>query len=62
MKFPRKYLPSMSVLCAFEAPPPPELRRGAGLSLTQSAVSRQIRALEELLARTCSCESVRPCG
>ncbi|MBR8655343.1 LysR family transcriptional regulator [Achromobacter sp. Marseille-Q0513] len=51
MKFPRKYLPSMSVLCAFEAAARHQSFTGAALelSLTQSAVSRQIRALEELL-------------
>ncbi|GAA5232688.1 LysR family transcriptional regulator [Verticiella sediminum] len=51
MRFPRQYLPSTAVLCAFEA----AARLGSfttaasELSLTQSAVSRQIRALEEAL-------------
>ena len=50
-EIPRKYLPSMSVLCAFEAAARHQSFTGAALelSLTQSAVSRQIRALEELL-------------
>lgn len=51
MQFPRRFLPPTSVLCAFEA----AARLGSftaaasELHLTQSAVSRQIRALEELL-------------
>ena len=50
-EIPRKYLPSMSVFCAFEAAARHQSFTGAALelSLTQSAVSRQIRALEELL-------------
>lgn len=45
----RKYLPSMGVLMAFEACARLQKFTGAAneLSLTQSAVSRQIRALEE---------------
>lgn len=51
MALARRFLPSMSLLCAFEA----AARHGsftaaAGeLSLTQSAISRQIRLLEDLL-------------
>jgi LysR family glycine cleavage system transcriptional activator len=51
MQSPRRFLPSLSLLCAFEA----AARTGSitaaakELSLTQSAVSRQIRALEEQL-------------
>lgn len=49
--FPRRLLPSTTILCAFEA----AARLGSftaaatELSLTQSAISRQIRALEELV-------------
>jgi LysR family glycine cleavage system transcriptional activator len=51
MAFPRRFLPSMSLLCAFEAAARHQsfTAAAAELSLTQSAVSRQIRALEELL-------------
>ena len=51
MLHPRRFLPSLSLLAAFEA----AARRGSisaaarELSLTQSAVSRQIKALEEQL-------------
>ncbi|THU05220.1 LysR family transcriptional regulator [Lampropedia puyangensis] len=51
MALPRRFLPPMHVLCAFEA----AARLGsftaaaAELNLTQSAVSRQIRMLEEML-------------
>lgn len=51
MQSPRRFLPSLSLLTAFEA----AARTGSitaaakELSLTQSAVSRQIKALEELL-------------
>ena len=49
--FPRRFLPQMTVLCAFEAAARLQsfTAAAAELSLTQSAVSRQIRALEELL-------------
>jgi LysR family glycine cleavage system transcriptional activator len=49
--FPRRYLPPMAVLCAFEASARQQsfTAAAAELSLTQSAVSRQIRSLEELL-------------
>ncbi len=51
MSLSRRFLPSMSLLCAFEACA--RLGRftaaATELHLTQSAVSRQIRALEELL-------------
>ena len=52
MQIPRRLLPSMPLLCAFEA----AARTGSvsaaarELNLTQSAVSRQIRALEAQLA------------
>jgi DNA-binding transcriptional LysR family regulator len=51
MAFARRFLPSMSLLCAFEAAARHESFTAAAdeLSLTQSAVSRQIRALEEAL-------------
>src|SRR5688500_11539623 len=51
MQLPRRLLPSVPLLCAFEA----AARTGSvsaaarELALTQSAVSRQIRALEEQL-------------
>jgi LysR family glycine cleavage system transcriptional activator len=51
VQLPRRFLPPISVLCAFEA----AARLGSftaaasELHLTQSAVSRQIRALEDLL-------------
>lgn len=49
--FPRRFLPSMSQLCAFEAAARHQsfTRAATELSLTQSAVSRQIQALEDLL-------------
>lgn len=49
--FPRRFLPPMAVLCAFEAAARHQsfTAAAAELSLTQSAVSRQIRSLEELL-------------
>lgn len=49
--FPRRFLPQMNVLCAFEASARLQSFTAAAteLSLTQSAVSRQIRALEEVL-------------
>jgi DNA-binding transcriptional LysR family regulator len=51
MAFPRRFLPPMTVLCAFEASARHQnfTTAAAELNLTQSAVSRQIRALEELL-------------
>ncbi|KMO44627.1 LysR family transcriptional regulator [Methylobacterium tarhaniae] len=51
MAFTRRFLPSMSLLCAFEAASRHQSFTLAAreLSLTQSAVSRQIRALEEML-------------
>ena len=47
----RRFLPSMSSLCAFEAAARHESfsTAAAELSLTQSAVSRQVRVLEESL-------------
>ena len=47
----RRFLPSMSLLCAFEAAARHENFTTAAieLSLTQSAISRQIRSLEDLL-------------
>lgn len=51
MQTPRRFLPSLSLLQAFEAAARHESITAAAqeLSLTQSAVSRQIRALEEQL-------------
>ncbi|KWR84607.1 LysR family transcriptional regulator [Cupriavidus sp. IDO] len=51
---PRRLTPSMSLLVAFEATARhlSFTRAGEELSLTQSAVSRQVRALEELLEVT----------
>lgn len=51
MAFPRRFLPPMPLLCAFEAAARSQsfTAAAAELNLTQSAVSRQIRALEELL-------------
>ncbi|KQT85625.1 LysR family transcriptional regulator [Aurantimonas sp. Leaf443] len=51
MALSRRFLPSMSLLSAFEAAARLESFTAAAgeLSLTQSAVSRQIRALEEML-------------
>ncbi|MDP3798491.1 MAG: LysR substrate-binding domain-containing protein [Polaromonas sp.] len=49
--FPRRFLPPMTVLCAFEAAARHQsfTAAAAELNLTQSAVSRQIRLLEDLL-------------
>ena len=54
MKTPRRFLPSLSLLQAFEAAARLQSITGAAqvLSLTQSAVSRQSRALEEQLGTT----------
>lgn len=51
MALARRFLPSMSLLCAFEAAARHESFTAAAreLSLTQSAVSRQIRLLEDML-------------
>jgi LysR family glycine cleavage system transcriptional activator len=51
MAFARRFLPSTSLLCAFEAAARHESFTAAAheLSLTQSAVSRQIHALEQAL-------------
>lgn len=51
MTFPRRFLPQTSLLLAFEAAARHQSITAAAreLSLTQSAVSRQIRALEETL-------------
>jgi LysR family transcriptional regulator, glycine cleavage system transcriptional activator len=51
MVFVRRFLPSMQLLCSFEAAARHESFTAAAgeLSLTQSAISRQIRALEEIL-------------
>ncbi|MES2495998.1 MAG: LysR family transcriptional regulator [Pseudomonadota bacterium] len=51
MAVPRRFLPPTSLLCAFEAASRTQSFTVAAqeLNLTQSAVSRQIRALEELL-------------
>lgn len=51
MDFPRRFLPPTAVLCAFEAAARHQSFTAAAveLNLTQSAVSRQIRALEDLL-------------
>src|SRR5262245_33394217 len=50
-KFPQRFLPPMTVLCAFEAGAPHQSFTAAAteLNLTQSAMSRQIRSLENLL-------------
>lgn len=50
----RRYLPSLSLLTAFEAAARTESFTGAAglLNLTQSAVSRQIKALEEQIGIT----------
>src|SRR4051812_38767486 len=49
MSFSRRFLPSMSLLCAFEASARHQsfTAAAAELHLTQSAISRQVRALEE---------------
>lgn len=49
MSFSRRFLPSMSLLCAFEAAARHQSFTAAALelNLTQSAISRQVRALEE---------------
>lgn len=51
MRTPRRFLPSLPLLCAFEAAARTGSVTAAGreLSLTQGAVSRQIKALEEQL-------------
>ena len=51
MTFTRRFIPPMSSLCAFEAAARLESFTAAGLelNLTQSAISRQIRQLEDLL-------------
>lgn len=51
MAIPRRFLPSMSLLYAFEAAARSEsfTAAAAELNLTQSAVSRQVRALEDML-------------
>jgi LysR family glycine cleavage system transcriptional activator len=51
MRTPRRFLPSLPLLCAFEAAARTGSVTAAGqeLSLTQGAVSRQIRALEAQL-------------
>lgn len=51
MSLSRRFLPPMSLLCAFEAAARHQsfTAAAAELHLTQSAVSRQIRALEERL-------------
>lgn len=51
MKTPRRFLPSMSLLRAFEAAARHEsfTAAAAELDLTQGAISRQIRVIEELL-------------
>ena len=51
MAFPRRFLPSMSSLSAFEAAARHQsfTTAAAELNLTQSAVSRQIRTLEDML-------------
>lgn len=51
MQIPRRFLPPMSLLCSFEAAARLEsfTAAAAELNLTQGAVSRQIRALEEAL-------------
>lgn len=54
MRTPRRFLPSLPLLCAFEAAARTGSVTAAGreLDLTQGAVSRQIRALEEQLKVT----------
>jgi LysR family glycine cleavage system transcriptional activator len=54
MAIPRRFLPSMSLLYAFEGAAGAEsfTAAAAELNLTQSAVSRQIRALEDMLGCT----------
>ncbi|WP_182422280.1 LysR family transcriptional regulator [Aureimonas sp. ME7] len=49
MSFSRRFLPSMSLLCAFEAAARHQsfTAAAAELHLTQSAISRQVKALEE---------------
>lgn len=51
MRIPRRFLPPISLLIAFEAAARLQSISAAGreLDLTQSAVSRQIRALEDML-------------
>ena len=51
MSLTRRFLPSMSLLCAFEAAARHQsfTAAAAELNLTQSAISRQVRALEEAL-------------
>jgi DNA-binding transcriptional LysR family regulator len=51
MAIPRRFLPPTAVLCAFEASARLQsfTAAAAELHLTQSAVSRQVRALEDLL-------------
>jgi LysR family transcriptional regulator, glycine cleavage system transcriptional activator len=51
MTYPRRFLPPISLLCAFESAARHQSFTTAAkeLNLTQSAVSRQIRALEEIL-------------
>jgi len=51
MTFSRRFLPPMAVLCAFESAARHQSFTAAAteLNLTQSAVSRQIRSLEELV-------------
>lgn len=51
MAIPRRFLPSMSLLCAFEAASRSEsfTAAAAELNLTQSAISRQVKALEDQL-------------
>lgn len=54
MRIPRRFLPSLPLLCAFEAAARTGSVTAAGreLALTQGAVSRQIKALEEQLKVT----------
>lgn len=64
MQSPRRFLPSLHLLSAFEA----AARTGSvtaaarELSLTQSAVSLQIKALEEQLASSCFTANARRSG